>query len=122
MPRKPSSPIAIQHAHDLRHRSTQAEAKLWTYLRTHRINDVHFRRQHAIGNYIVDFCAPKEKLIIEVDGSQHMDDEIQDLERANYLQKKGYRILRFWNHEVMNYLEGVINAIQQALSDLDMKT
>ena len=79
------------------------------------MNSIHFRRQYAIGKYVVDFCAPRQKLIIEVDGSQHLDREAQDNDRAAYLTLQGYRILRFWNNDVMNNLEGVIIAIEQAL-------
>jgi len=79
------------------------------------LNSIHFRRQYAIGKYVVDFCASRQKLIIEVDGSQHLDREAQDNDRAAYLTLQGYRILRFWNNDVMNNLEGVIIAIEQAL-------
>jgi very-short-patch-repair endonuclease len=65
----------------------------------------------------VDFCAPRQKLIIEVDGSQHLDREEQDKKRTSYLESKGYRVLRFWNHDVMNNLEGVMIAIQHALQE-----
>ena len=116
---KRSKPITYQLAHELRHEPTAAESRLWTRLRAHQLREVHFRRQHAIGKYIVDFCAPRKKLIIELDGSQHLDLEEQDKERTSYLELKGYRVLRFWNHDVTNNLEGVIIAIEQALSDID---
>ncbi len=117
MPPKKLSIITRQRAHDLRHNQTEPESKLWTYLRTHRLGDVHFRRQHTIGKYIVDFCAPRQKLIIELDGSQHLDREQQDQVRSSILSSKGYRILRFWNNDVMNNLEAVIVSIEQALSE-----
>src|SRR4030042_96789 len=119
MPPKKSPPITYQHAHDLRHNSTEAEAILWTYLRSHRLKDIHFRRQHAIGKFIVDFCASRQKLIIELDGSQHLDREEQDSERTSFLASKGYRILRFWNNDVMNDLNAVMIAIEQALSAVE---
>ncbi len=112
---KKISPITHQRAHNLRHDQSEPEAKLWTYLRTHRLGDVHFRRQHTIGKYIVDFCAPRHKLIIELDGSQHLDRELQDRVRSSFLSSKGYRILRFWNNDVMNNLDAVIVTIEQAL-------
>jgi very-short-patch-repair endonuclease len=121
MPRKRSTPITYQRARTLRRNPTEAESKLWAYLRSHRLGDVHFRRQHAIGIYIVDFCAPRQKLIIELDGSQHLDHEEQDQERSSFLALKGYRILRFWNHEISNNLDGVIIAIEQVLSGADSK-
>ena len=71
---------------------TPAEAKLWARLRAHRMKDVHFRNQHAIGTYVVDFCAPREKLIIELDGSQHLAQEEYDAERTLYLESQGYRV------------------------------
>lgn len=71
----------------------------------------HFRRQHAIGPYIVDFCAVKPKLIIEVDGSQHLEQEEYDRERTEYMESKGYRVLRFWNNEVMEEIDTVMGVI-----------
>jgi very-short-patch-repair endonuclease len=114
MPQR-KKPEQLQRAHDLRKESTEAEMILWTYLRSHRFNNIHFRRQHAIGKYIVDFCAPREKLIIEVDGSQHLDHEKQDAERTDYLHSRGYHVIRFWNNEVMNNLDGVIKLIELEL-------
>ena len=93
---------------------TESEARLWTHLRAHRMKNIHFRRQYAIGKYIVDFCAPRQRIIIEVDGSQHLDSIEQDNDRAAYLVSKGYRVLRFWNNEVMNDLESVLITISQA--------
>lgn len=61
------------HARELRREMTPLERKLWTRLRAHRLKGVHFRPQHAIGNYVVDFCAPRKKLIVELDGSQHLE-------------------------------------------------
>jgi very-short-patch-repair endonuclease len=96
---------------------TPAEIKLWGHLRAHRFKDVHFRNQHAIGNYIVDFCAPHRKLIIELDGSQHLEQEQYDAERSAILTSKGYRLLRFWNNEVLNDIQGVLRAIDMALEE-----
>jgi len=117
MPPKKSTITTYQRAHMLRHNPTEIESRLWLRLRAHHLANVHFRRQHAIGKYIVDFCAPRQKLIIELDGSQHLDHEEQDNERASFLATKGYRILRFWNHDVTHNLEGVIIAIEQALTE-----
>src|SRR4030042_3536157 len=105
MPTKKASPKIYQRAYKLRHNPTEPESKLWSYIRAHQLGDVHFRRQHAIGKYIVDFCAPRQKLIIEIDGSQHLDRESQDQERTAFLTSKGYRVLRFWNHEVTNSID-----------------
>jgi very-short-patch-repair endonuclease len=94
---------------------TPAEVKLWARLRAHRLKGIHFRNQHAIGNYIVDFYAPRKKLIIELDGSQHLEQEEYDQERTRYLESKGYKVLRFWNQDVMRDIEAVIRAIIQAM-------
>ena len=98
-----------------------AEAKLWKHLRAHQMGDVHFRNQHAIGNYIVDFCAPRKKLIIELDGSQHLEQQDYDEERTKFLETRGYRVLRFWNNDVMNKTDAVLQAIWNALNEEDEK-
>lgn len=79
--------------------------------------DIHFRSQHAIGNYIVDFCAPRRKLIIELDGSQHLEQQEYDAERTAFLKSKGYKVLRFWNNDVMNNMDAVLNVIWDALNE-----
>jgi very-short-patch-repair endonuclease len=94
-----------------------AEAQLWKYLRAHRMGDVHFRNQHAIGNYIVDFCAPRKKLIIELDGSQHLEQREYDEERTKYLETQGYRVLRFWNNDVLQDTETVLKVIWSVLNE-----
>jgi very-short-patch-repair endonuclease len=110
-----SNPKTKHQAIKLRKELTPAERKLWARLRNNQLG-VNFRRQHAIGNYIADFCSPKVKLIIELDGSQHQEQEEYDAERTQYLNSKGYRVLRFWNNEVMKEIEAVISAIEQALA------
>lgn len=110
-----STPKIRKNARDLRKNLTPAEEKLWTHLRAHRMEGVHFRKQHAIGNYIVDFCSPSKKLIIELDGSQHLEQEEYDKERTTFLNSKGYKVLRFWNHQVTNELDTVLNVIWDTL-------
>ena len=105
----------MHRAGELRQDSTPAEAKLWTYLRAHRFTNVHFRRQHAIGPYIADFCAPSKKLIIELDGSQHLQQEESDTERTSFLAAKGYTVLRFWNSDVMNKITDVMAMVLKEL-------
>lgn len=114
---KRTTPKIFGHAKQLHRNMTPAEAKLWGRLRAHRMKDVHFRNQHAIGNYVVDFCAPRRKLVIELDGSQHLEQEEYDIERTAYLESKGYRILRFWNKDVMNDIEGILRSIDLALEE-----
>ena len=110
-----STPKIRKNAKELRKNLTPAEEKLWVHLRGHRTGDVHFRKQHAIGNYIVDFCAPSQKLVIELDGSQHLEQEEYDKERTAFLNSKGYKVLRFWNSDVMNNIERVLTIIWDAL-------
>lgn len=118
MPHTSTSKIR-KNAKELRKNLTPAEEKLWVHLRGHRMGDIHFRRQHAIGNYIVDFCAPSQKLVIELDGSQHLEQEEYDKERTAFLNSKGYKVLRFWNNEVMNNIERVLTVIWDALKPAD---
>ena len=115
MPRKSrSNPKTKHYAIQLRKVSTPAERKLWARIRNDQLG-VTFRRQHAVGNYIPDFCSPKEKLIIEMDGSQHLDQQEYDEERTKYFESIGYKVIRFWNNEVMNDIESVIRAIIQSM-------
>lgn len=117
MPRKPrSNPRTKHQAIKLRKESTPAERKLWSRIRNDQLG-VTFRRQHAVGNYIPDFCSPKAKLIIELDGSQHLEQEDYDEERTKYLKLLGYKVMRFWNNDVMNKIEDVILAITHAMKD-----
>ena len=74
-----------------------------------------FRRQHAIGNYIVDFVSIKNKLIIELDGSQHLEQAEYDIQRTKYLESQGYKVIRFWNNQVENEMDGVIQVIENSL-------
>jgi very-short-patch-repair endonuclease len=114
---KRTSAKVFAQAKELRREMTPLERKLWARLRAHRMKGVHFRPQHAIGNYIVDFCAPRKKLIIELDGSQHLEQTEYDTERTTFLQSKGYRILRFWNNDVSNKMDAVLSAIWESLPE-----
>ena len=117
MPPRRSTPKMLHRAGELRKQTTPAEKKLWASLRLLREDGVRFRRQHAIGNYITDFCTPRRKLIVELDGSQHLEQEEYDQERTKYLKSQGYKVLRFWNHDVMNHLDGVMCAILDAIGE-----
>jgi very-short-patch-repair endonuclease len=104
MPRSPrSNPRTKHQAINLRKTSTPAESKLWSRIRNDQLG-INFRRQHAVGKYISDFCSPQAKLVIELDGSQHMEQDASqyDAERTRYLESRGYRMIRFWNNQVMN--------------------
>jgi very-short-patch-repair endonuclease len=114
---KRTTPKIFARAKELNRNLTPAEEKLWAQLRSHRMGEVHFRKQHAIGNYIVDFCAPRKKLIIELDGSQHLEQQEYDAERTEFLKSKGYKVLRFWNNAVLNNIDSVLNVIWDTLSE-----
>ncbi len=117
MPRPPrSNPKTRTHAIELRKEPTPAERKLWAIIRNDQLG-VSFRRQHAIGKYIPDFVCIEKKLIIELDGSQHLEQEEYDNERTKYLESLGYKVIRFWNNDVMNNIDGVILAILYAMED-----
>jgi len=105
------SNLLKEHSRSLRKNMTIAEKKLWTHLRSKRFNNIRFRRQATLGNYIIDFISFDPKIIIEVDGSQHNDKIIYDLSRTEYLSSFGYKVLRYWNNEVLNNIETVLNDI-----------
>jgi len=97
----------------LRNAATPQEIILWSKLKNSQLG-FKFRRQHSIGKYIVDFYCPEKKLIVELDGSQHIDSEY-DRERDKYLKDLGFRIIRFWDNDVNNNLEGVLLRILKNL-------
>jgi very-short-patch-repair endonuclease len=105
------------YARRLRENQTDAERKLWAKLRDRRLQDAKFRRQHPIGIYIVDFCCPEAKLVIELDGGQHATCPEADATRTTFLQREGYRVLRFWNNDVLANVEGVLLRIVEAMTD-----
>lgn len=102
--------IYKQRRQDLRNNCTDAESQLWQKLKGTQLG-VKFRRQHGIGDYIVDFYCPAKKLVIELDGSQHMENQEYDAIRTNFLNAQGIKVLRFWNNEVMANMEGVLQTI-----------
>jgi very-short-patch-repair endonuclease len=104
----------MHFAVELRRELTPAESRLWAYLRNDQLG-VNFRRQHAIGPYITDFCCIEKKLIIELDGGHHLDQEAYDTERTVFLESQGYQVLRFWNNEALNDLDGVMRVILKKL-------
>lgn len=114
---KRTSPLIFQRARELRKNQTPAEYKLWARLRNHQLNGLVFRRQHALGTYILDFCCPKVKLVIELDGHTHGNQEIYDAQRTEWLAKYGWKVLRFTNYEVEHEIEAVLNAILQAAAN-----
>ena len=95
---------------------TDAEKHLWRHLRQRQLNGCKFRRQQPIGNYIVDFVCFEQRLIIELDGSQHAEQIDYDTKRDARLKSQGYRILRFWNNQVLQETEAVKEVIMEALA------
>ncbi len=108
----------ISFARQLRQNQTDVEQLLWKYLRNRRFDGVKFRRQHPIDPYIVDFICLEKKLIIELDGGNHNTEEGKknDKERSLYLQKNNYKLLRFWNNELITDLDEVLLIIHHALT------
>ena len=95
---------------------TDAEHRLWSALRAHRLNGLSFRRQALVGRFIVDFVCHERRLVIEVDGGQHAENA-RDAERDRWLTSKGYRVLRFWNHDVLRNRLGVLETIVAAAAE-----
>ena len=106
-----------QYARHLRHEQTDAERKLWARLRDRRLEGTKFRRQHPLGPFIVEFCRPETKLVIELDGGQHASQREDDALRTAFLHSEGYRVLRFWNNDVLVNIDGVLHRIVDALRD-----
>ncbi|PXV54697.1 Very-short-patch-repair endonuclease [Dyella jiangningensis] len=109
----------VDRARSLRAGQTDAEQLLWHRLRDRRLQGWKFRRQHQIGHYIVDFVCPDAGLIVELDGGQHGDQVIYDEHRTLELQATGYKLLRFWNNDVLKNTDSVLEAILEALASPD---
>jgi very-short-patch-repair endonuclease len=103
-----------QKARRLRQSSTDAERRMWSALRDRRLARYKFRRQHPIGHYIADFACTEHALVIEIDGGQHAEDAA-DSRRTLWLQSQGWKMIRFWNNEVLGNTEGVIETIVRVL-------
>ena len=95
----------------LRRNMTDAERKLWQYLRGNQLG-VKFRRQHPFENYILDFVCLPLALVVEVDGGQHIEQAEHDAKRTALLETAGFRVLRFWNNQVLNELDAVVEVIR----------
>ena len=105
----------LTKAQRLRREMTDAERNLWSVLRNRQLSGAKFRRQQPIGPFIADFVCQELRLVIEADGGQHADN-IRDKRRTAFLEGKGYRVLRFWNNEILGNLDGVAQVIAAALS------
>ncbi len=100
----------------LRENATDAERKLWHHLRRKQVNDLRFRRQYRLGAYIVDFVCLPARLVIEVDGGQHDTQGARDGVRTAWLTSQGFRVIRFWNNEVLGSIEGVLHVVGEQLA------
>jgi len=106
-----------QRARELRKNQTEAEMLLWRRIRNRQLLGHKFRRQFPIGNYIVDFACLSLKLIIEVDGSQHMSNTDYDNMRTQTLESHGFQVVRFWNNDVLTKTDSVLEALALTLSE-----
>jgi very-short-patch-repair endonuclease len=102
-------------ARQLRKNSTEAESTLWKHLRNRQLEGHKFRRQVPLGQYVVDFVCFEHRLIIEIDGGHHQTQTAYDNERTKWLESQGFRVLRFWNNEILGQIDGVSQAILKAL-------
>ena len=112
---QPAIDQRVPRARALRRDATEAEKKLWQHLRQPPFKQHHFRRQATIGPYFADFASHQLKIIIEVDGGQHAG-SAADERRTSYLASQGYRVLRFWNNDVIENMSGVLSTIDTAIN------
>ena len=111
-------PLTQSRARKLRRRQTDAEQRLWKYLRRHYVSGVRFRRQVAIGPYIADFACLDPRIVIEVDGGQHAQQRSYDARRDAFLQQRGFTVLRFWANDVLLETDAVLEVIRRKLAAL----
>jgi BirA family biotin operon repressor/biotin-[acetyl-CoA-carboxylase] ligase len=102
-------------ARNLRNDPTDAEKRLWLHLRTRRFEGTKFTRQHPIGNFIADFACRSLRLAIELDGGQHSE-SLSDANRTRIIEAHGYRVIRFWNNEVLGNIDGVLTVIAEEIA------
>ena len=105
------APLLLERAREMRHEPAAAEKKLWACLRNRQLADLKFRRQVCIGPFIADFYCAGLLLIVELDGDSHADRLKYDAERTTWLENNGYRVIRFYNHDVQKNLVEVLEAI-----------
>ena len=103
---------------ELRLNATPAERALWEQLSARKVAGVRFNRQFPIGPFICDFVSRTAKLVIEVDGGQHAVDVAKDEARTAYLEERGYRVIRFWNNDVLDRIDGVVSEIERVLANM----
>ena len=110
--------VRVTNARRLRAQGTDTEGQLWRQLRARQLQGYKFRRQHPIGRYIADFACIESKLVLELDGGQHAQELAPeyDRRRSEFFNQQGWRVLRFWNHQVFTELGAVLQVIAQALN------
>ena len=101
----------VERARELRKNMTDAERLLWSRLRRRQVHGWRFRRQHPIGPFIADFACPQARLVIELDGGQHALAKDEDAARSRWREQSGYRVLRFWNNDVLTQIDAVLQVI-----------
>jgi very-short-patch-repair endonuclease len=110
--------VPLARSRALRRDSTEAEKRLWAILQNRQLDGWKFRRQVALDSYIIDFCCSAARLIVEIDGEQHAEKRKRyDDVRTRELEARGFRVIRFWNREVLQGAEGVVERIRRILSD-----
>ena len=119
--RPDSTRSTFTNARALRREMTEAERALWRRLRRQQFLDARFRRQVPIGPYVADFACLKAKLIVEIDGSQHVEAAAYDARRDAFLAREGFKVLRFWNNDVVARADSVMDVIFQALDEVRLR-
>ncbi|MBZ9769882.1 DUF559 domain-containing protein [Mesorhizobium sp. CA6] len=119
-PHQPVTPAKRNFARSMRRESTDAEDRLWQELRGRRLDNIKFRRQVPIGRFVADFVCAKARLIVEIDGSQHAESD-RDQERDAELKARGFRVLRFWNDDVLKELDAVCDTIIAYVKDKSLQ-
>ncbi|MFH0799719.1 MAG: endonuclease domain-containing protein [Pseudomonadota bacterium] len=107
----------VSNAKDLRNNATDTEKFLWRHLKLRQLAGFKFRRQVPIGKYIVDFACLEKRVVIECDGGQHADQTLKDTDRDEWLTEEGYKVLRFWNTDVLQNTAGVLKIILDECGD-----
>ncbi|NUQ17040.1 MAG: DUF559 domain-containing protein [Sphingomonas sp.] len=111
-------PRQTKRARELRNAATEAERRLWAYLRQRRLGGFKFSRQMSVGPFVCDFLCRERGLVVELDGGQHADREAQDARRTLFLKREGLTVVRFWNSDVFDNIDGVLQVIDAKLQEL----
>ncbi|TNE67771.1 MAG: endonuclease domain-containing protein [Alphaproteobacteria bacterium] len=105
----------VDRARGLRRAMTDAERCFWHHVRARRFHGLKFRRQFPVGHFIVDFACPARRLIVEIDGGQHADPESGDALRTAHLESRGFRVVRYWNNDILGNIDGVMTDLEAHL-------